>query len=84
METTSVNDPTPIQGPTGQVELKGVVPVIREHIVRTPGTCRGKPRIAGTRIKVEQVVIWHEQMDMRGRDRLQLAPPQTRRRLRGP
>ncbi len=42
-----------------------MVPVIREHIVRTPGTCWGKPRIAGTRIKVEQVVIWHEQMEMR-------------------
>jgi uncharacterized protein (DUF433 family) len=64
METISANDPTPIQDPTGQVELEGVVPVIREHIVRTPGTCWGKPRIAGTRIKVEQVVIWHEQMGM--------------------
>jgi uncharacterized protein (DUF433 family) len=38
--------------------------VIAEHIVRTPGTCGGRPRIAGTRIKVEQVVIWHDQMEM--------------------
>jgi uncharacterized protein (DUF433 family) len=31
-----------------------------EHIVRTPGTCGGKPRIAGTRIRVQDIVIWHE------------------------
>jgi uncharacterized protein (DUF433 family) len=35
-----------------------------EHIVMTPGTCSGRPRIAGTRIKVKHVVIWHEQMRM--------------------
>jgi uncharacterized protein (DUF433 family) len=64
MESIAANDPMPIQDSTEQVELEGVLPVIREHIVRTPGTCWGKPRIAGTRIKVEQVVIWHEQMKM--------------------
>ena len=31
-----------------------------EHIVSTPGTCGGKPRIAGTRIRVQDVVVWHE------------------------
>jgi uncharacterized protein (DUF433 family) len=36
--------------------------VIREHIVRTPETCGGKPRIAGSRIPVKHVVIWHERM----------------------
>jgi uncharacterized protein (DUF433 family) len=65
METIASNDPMPIQDSTDQIELEGVLPVIREHIVRTPGTCCGRPRIAGTRIKVEQVVIWHEQMGMR-------------------
>jgi uncharacterized protein (DUF433 family) len=40
------------------------VPVIKEHIVKTPGTCWGKPRIAGTRIKVEQVVLWHLRQGM--------------------
>ena len=34
--------------------------VAREHVVRTPGTCGGKPRIAGSRIRVQDVVIWHE------------------------
>lgn len=34
------------------------------RIVRTPGTCSGKPRIDGTRIKVEQVVLWHDRMGM--------------------
>jgi len=56
-------DSTSTQALTSSAETV-TVPVIAEHIVRTPGTCWGKPRIAGTRIKVEQVVIWHEQMGM--------------------
>jgi uncharacterized protein (DUF433 family) len=34
------------------------------RIVRTPGTCGGKPRIAGHRIKVEHIAICHERMGM--------------------
>src|SRR6202521_5115297 len=65
MEPTGMADQTETQGQTSHVEPEGMLPVIREHIVKTPGTCWGKPRIAGTRIKVEQVVIWHERMGMR-------------------
>jgi uncharacterized protein (DUF433 family) len=32
------------------------------HIVRTPGIAGGKPRIAGHRITVQNIVIWHERM----------------------
>ena len=32
------------------------------HIVATPGICGGKPRIAGHRITVQNIVIWHERM----------------------
>ena len=39
--------------------MLGTLPVIREHIVSTPETCGGKPRIAGSRIRVKDVVIWH-------------------------
>jgi uncharacterized protein (DUF433 family) len=35
---------------------------IAEHIVSTPGTCGGKPRIAGHRIRVQDVAIWHERL----------------------
>ncbi len=38
--------------------------VIAEHIEITPGVCGGKPRIAGHRIRVQDVVVWHEQMGM--------------------
>ena len=31
------------------------------HIVETPGTCGGRPRIAGRRIRVQDVAIWHQQ-----------------------
>ncbi len=34
--------------------------VISEHIVLTPGVCGGKARIAGHRITVQNVAIWHE------------------------
>jgi uncharacterized protein (DUF433 family) len=40
------------------------LPVITEHIEITPGVCGGKPRIAGHRIKVQDIVIWHERMGM--------------------
>jgi uncharacterized protein (DUF433 family) len=38
--------------------------LITNHIEITPGVCGGKPRIAGHRIKVQNVVIWHEPMGM--------------------
>ena len=31
-----------------------------EHIVSTPGVCGGRPRIAGSRIRVQDIVVWHE------------------------
>lgn len=31
------------------------------HIEITPGTCSGQPRIAGTRIRVSNIVLWTEQ-----------------------
>ena len=33
-----------------------------QHIEITPGVCAGKPRIAGHRITVANVVIWHERL----------------------
>jgi uncharacterized protein (DUF433 family) len=38
--------------------------VSTEHIEITLGICGGKPRIAGHRITVQNVVIWHERMGM--------------------
>jgi uncharacterized protein (DUF433 family) len=32
------------------------------HIEITEGICGGKPRIAGHRITVQDIVIWHERM----------------------
>jgi uncharacterized protein (DUF433 family) len=32
----------------------------KKHIVATPDTCGGKPRIEGTRIRVQDVYVWHE------------------------
>ena len=33
-------------------------------IEMTPGICGGKPRIAGRRITVQNIAIWHERMGM--------------------
>jgi uncharacterized protein (DUF433 family) len=38
--------------------------IISEHIAITPGTCGGKPRIAGHRIRVQDVAVWYEQDGM--------------------
>ena len=40
------------------------LPIITEHIEITPDVCGGKPRIAGHRIKVQDIVIWHEKLGM--------------------
>ncbi|MEM6838818.1 MAG: DUF433 domain-containing protein [Cyanobacteria bacterium P01_C01_bin.120] len=37
---------------------------ISEHIQITPDICGGKPRIAGHRIRVQDVVIWYEHLNM--------------------
>jgi uncharacterized protein (DUF433 family) len=34
-------------------------PAKNERIVCTPGTCGGKPRVAGTRIRVQDIAISH-------------------------
>jgi uncharacterized protein (DUF433 family) len=33
---------------------------IADHIVITPGTCSGRPRVAGTRIRVANIALWTE------------------------
>jgi uncharacterized protein (DUF433 family) len=39
-----------------------VVDVIEAHIVITPNVMGGKPRIAGHRISVQDVIIWHKEL----------------------
>lgn len=35
-------------------------PLLAEQIVKTADTCGGKARIAGTRIRVQDIYVWHE------------------------
>lgn len=35
--------------------------VEKRHVEVTPGVCGGKPRIAGHRVRVQDIVIWTEQ-----------------------
>mgnify|MGYP002621052217 CR=1 FL=1 len=37
------------------------MPSIVEHIVIEPGVCGGRPHIAGHRIRVQDVIVLHEQ-----------------------
>lgn len=39
-----------------------VVRTISQHIVATPKVAGGKPRVAGRRITVQDIAIWHEQL----------------------
>ncbi len=52
-------------------------PALGEYIVKTPGTCGGQPRIAGTRIKVKHVYTWVEQMQMTPAQVVAEYPPLT-------
>lgn len=59
METT-----TPTQASNVLTGTTDVSPPERVHIVSTPDTCGGKPRIAGSRIQVKHVVVLHELQSM--------------------
>jgi uncharacterized protein (DUF433 family) len=37
-----------------------VIPILGEYIVKTPETCGGEARVAGTRIKVRHIATWIE------------------------
>lgn len=39
-----------------------VTKMLDQHIEITPGIAGGKPRIAGHRITVQNIAIWHERM----------------------
>ena len=39
-----------------------MVPTISEHIEITPGVCGGRARVAGHRIRVQDIVAWHESL----------------------
>ena len=39
-----------------------VTKVLDQHIEITPGIAGGKPRVAGHRITVQNIAIWHERM----------------------
>lgn len=44
------------------MENSQVTKTLDHHIEVTPGIAGGKPRIAGHRITVQNIVVWHERM----------------------
>jgi uncharacterized protein (DUF433 family) len=62
---------------SSKVETTTLPSVSIEHIEITPGVCGGKPRIAGHRIKVQHIVIWHEQMKLTPAEILEQHPGLT-------
>jgi uncharacterized protein (DUF433 family) len=59
---------TPTQSPSSEAATPLVSPAERVHIVSTPDTCGGKPRIAGSRIQVKHLAIMHERQGMSPED----------------
>ena len=59
---------TPTQAPSSEATAQAVTPPERVHIVSTPETCGGKPRIAGSRIQVKHLAIMHERQGMSPED----------------
>jgi uncharacterized protein (DUF433 family) len=50
--------------PSAAVPTEMMVPVIAEYIAVRPGFCGGKPHLAGHRVKVQHIAVWHERMGM--------------------
>lgn len=46
------------------IEGRMSIPTIDQHIEITPDVVGGKPRIAGRRITVQNIAIWHEYMGL--------------------
>lgn len=40
--------------------MADAITVEKVHVTRTPGLCGGKACIAGTRIRVQDIYVWHE------------------------
>jgi uncharacterized protein (DUF433 family) len=53
---------TTTSNPTAAGEV--MVPIISEYIAIKPGHCGGKPHVAGHRIKVQHIAVWHERLGM--------------------
>jgi len=45
-------------------QILSMITVTSQHIEVTAGVCGGRARIAGHRIRVQDVVVWHEQKGM--------------------
>ena len=50
----------------GAVPLPGMATnrVVAAHVEVTPGIAGGRPRIAGHRIRVQDIVVWHDLLGM--------------------
>jgi uncharacterized protein (DUF433 family) len=46
---------------TSEQQIAKIGGSLSQQIEITPGVCGGKPRIAGHRIRVMDIVLWHEQ-----------------------
>ena len=40
------------------------MPVVAEYIAIRPDFCGGKPHVAGHRIKVQHIAVWHERLGL--------------------
>ena len=51
--------------------------LLTQHIESTPGVLGGKPRIAGHRIRVMDIVVWHEKRGLSPDEILEVYPSLT-------
>jgi uncharacterized protein (DUF433 family) len=57
--------------------LMAAEPSLDERIEATPGVCGGRPRIAGHRIRVQDIAAWHELQGMTPDEIVAGYPPLT-------
>lgn len=55
-----------------------MVDTVLQHIEITPGICGGRPRIAGSRIRVQDIVYWFEERGLSADEIVKHYPTITR------
>jgi uncharacterized protein (DUF433 family) len=60
----NATDGLPIPVQERYTMIMATQPTLDERIETTPGVCGGKPRIAGHRVRVQDIAAWHELQGM--------------------
>jgi uncharacterized protein (DUF433 family) len=62
------------KGAKQEIEEQSMDGLVVKHIEKTPGVCGGRACIAGHRVRVQDIVVWHEKRGYSPEQILELFP----------